>query len=316
MINIRSNFYDGVTHWYTKEIESELKKYSLPKGYKGKSADLYDHINDWCINTLNCNFHAVLLMNFSEIKKNIEKIDNKSLMQDEYLVNLLDVYSNFASEKTGVGNRKITAAKLFREAKAGRYTCPYCNSVKLDIREASTGTLSKKTKKKHTDYKECQFDHFYNKSKYPLFALSLYNLIPSCYPCNNKKSTLDISCSPFESNDISALTKFHFYPVDNRASDFDLDVIFYDGMIKNNSTLRLEQKYHNYRSDLNEIMDKIQRMNNRQNIDFMKNIYSGNLQLALESFFDCKLDTCSFYEKELSKMKSDILRKFFYVIDY
>lgn len=34
----------------------------------------------------------------------------------------------------------------------------------------------------------CELDHFYNKDDYPFFALSFYNLIPACKPCNHIKS--------------------------------------------------------------------------------------------------------------------------------
>jgi hypothetical protein len=51
-------------------------------------------------------------------------------------------------------------------------TCPYCN-------EQFTFTISGKNKKTRP-----QFDHFFNKGKHPYFALSFYNLIPSCYVCN------------------------------------------------------------------------------------------------------------------------------------
>ena len=33
-----------------------------------------------------------------------------------------------------------------------------------------------------------QFDHFFDKSDYPILSMSLYNLIPSCPICNQKKS--------------------------------------------------------------------------------------------------------------------------------
>lgn len=50
-------------------------------------------------------------------------------------------------------------------------TCPYCNRNYIYY-------LSKTSEIKP------QIDHFYSKSKYPFFALSFYNLIPSCQTCN------------------------------------------------------------------------------------------------------------------------------------
>lgn len=50
-------------------------------------------------------------------------------------------------------------------------TCPYCNRNYI-----YTTSKNKKIKP--------EIDHFYPKSKYPLIALSYYNLIPSCKSCN------------------------------------------------------------------------------------------------------------------------------------
>lgn len=51
-------------------------------------------------------------------------------------------------------------------------SCLYCNAQ-------FTFTVKEKGLKTRP-----QFDHFLNKSRHPYFALSFYNLIPSCYVCN------------------------------------------------------------------------------------------------------------------------------------
>ena len=44
---------------------------------------------------------------------------------------------------------------------------------------------------------EFTLDHYYDKGSYPYLALSLYNLIPSCYTCNSKlKKTKTIKSAP------------------------------------------------------------------------------------------------------------------------
>lgn len=54
--------------------------------------------------------------------------------------------------------------------------CPYCN-------RSFTTTITK-----DEGIRQGQFDHYRSKSDYPWFALSLYNLIPSCPFCNHIKS--------------------------------------------------------------------------------------------------------------------------------
>ena len=59
--------------------------------------------------------------------------------------------------------------------------CPYCG-------RAFTGTAKKKSTGKY--FRTNQVDHFLPKSIYPQFALSLWNLIPSCASCNNRKNDI------------------------------------------------------------------------------------------------------------------------------
>lgn len=54
--------------------------------------------------------------------------------------------------------------------------CPYCNRI-------YTVTLTENGHRSRP-----QFDHYLSKSKYPYFAVSLLNLIPSCGLCNQAKS--------------------------------------------------------------------------------------------------------------------------------
>lgn len=54
--------------------------------------------------------------------------------------------------------------------------CPYCNRQYITTYE----------KTEDDERTTADLDHFYPKSKYPLFALSLFNFIPSCHVCNSQ----------------------------------------------------------------------------------------------------------------------------------
>lgn len=62
--------------------------------------------------------------------------------------------------------------------------CPYCNRQYI----FSAGDGHKVS---------AQFDHFYNKIKYPYLALSFYNLIPCCPTCNKAKGEEHIQINPY-----------------------------------------------------------------------------------------------------------------------
>ena len=75
------------------------------------------------------------------------------------------------TEYTGISIKNWSAYQLTFHL--GTRVCCYCN-------RQYTNTLNIDNK----GYARPQLDHFYPKSKHPYFALSLYNLIPSCSTCN------------------------------------------------------------------------------------------------------------------------------------
>lgn len=81
-------------------------------------------------------------------------------------------------------------------------TCPYCNmQYTLYANESRARSVRKLAR--------FQFDHFFDKSRYPMLSMSFYNLIPSCGLCNQGKSAgkLSLNYHPYYS-DICQL--FHF----------------------------------------------------------------------------------------------------------
>ncbi len=81
-------------------------------------------------------------------------------------------------------------------------SCPYCNMhYTLYANEQHPRSVRKLSR--------FQFDHFFDKSRYPMLSMSFYNLIPSCPVCNQGKSAgqLSLSYHPYYSN-IHKL--FHF----------------------------------------------------------------------------------------------------------
>ena len=66
-------------------------------------------------------------------------------------------------------------------------TCPYCN---MHYTLYAEDYIKKRTIHKMAKF---QFDHFYSKAEYPMFSMSMYNLIPSCASCNQGKSKGELS---------------------------------------------------------------------------------------------------------------------------
>ncbi len=83
-------------------------------------------------------------------------------------------------------NNELFQYKLFSSKKLfgklvqmlGITVCPYCNRSFTTTAEKKDGTY----------HRQNQIDHYAPKSRYPWFALSLNNFVPSCGSCNHKKS--------------------------------------------------------------------------------------------------------------------------------
>ncbi len=76
---------------------------------------------------------------------------------------MIGKYKNFTAKK-----KEYNAYDLASKLQVN--VCPYCNIN-------STFTIENGTRP--------EFDHFYDKTTYPILSLSFYNLIPSCHICNS-----------------------------------------------------------------------------------------------------------------------------------
>lgn len=92
----------------------------------------------------------------------------------------------------------------------GTAICPYCDRQYITAFEIEIG---------RTKNTLATLDHFYTKSKYPLFALSLFNFIPSCYGCNSViRGEKELKIYPYQIG-FEILTHFTLKPALNRAED-------------------------------------------------------------------------------------------------
>ncbi|RBQ31802.1 hypothetical protein CRU92_06220 [Arcobacter sp. FW59] len=118
------------------------------------------------------------------------------------------------------------------------YTCYYCN---IDF--INTFKKNNETKNAFT------LDHVLEKADYPFLALSLYNLVPSCYVCNSKVKDSEIpfdNFSPTNKNfDFDERVKFKSF-ISNSNLKIEKEEDFYIKLIENYSN-----KYDEYIKSLN-----------------------------------------------------------------
>lgn len=224
-------------------IEKLYFNLGLTKKGKGKQKLLRKkpkEVDDWCrvnliIDGKAYTFPDVIKADFSTLTRIREEIDNKRLVMPvklkKYMINTL--YEIRFPRKEFVDALEVTV-------------CPYCN------RNFVNSTFDKTM---------CDLDHFYEKSEYPILAISFYNLIPVCHYCNHTKATRKItySCHDNKYKTDSLLTfDFHIRGIDFLNNKQQLGIEIYDSKeIKSNiDVLKLRELYQIHTDVLQECIKK------------------------------------------------------------
>ena len=161
------------------ELDSDFDKFYLKiigAFFKKSRTYSYKEVAKIIKVRLGISFKELLIMKPTELAKIAKVIKNNTLkFSDSEDKKFVDMYGKYRSNKLS----KIVINKI------GLKACPYCNRNYIYNFKRSDSLEA-----------TAQLDHFYDKSKYPYLALSLYNLIPSCSTCNLRKSANDVVENP------------------------------------------------------------------------------------------------------------------------
>jgi len=209
------------------------------------------------------------------IKNHLHKLMFASPLQLDYWEKVVDHYRYILSLTVAVKGKIMTLNDAllitfnydyYRERKEmlmlakmlNVKSCPYCNMHY---------TLYAENKKGEEKYAKFQFDHFIDKKTYPMFSMSLYNLIPSCGVCNNSKKNnqLSLSYHPYMSD---IYRTFRFKVKDeldllygkSKADTFEIELVptgdkkeFEDY----EKAFHLEALYSRHKDVVHEVYDKV-----------------------------------------------------------
>ena len=150
--------------------------------------------------------------------------------------------------------------------------CPYCNRNYILNFEKSKSLNA-----------TAQLDHFFDKSTYPYFSVSIFNLIPSCGICNQRKSTQQNDIyHPFESafnDDVKFRLKIkdsEFY-YNKNSLEIEVDVIKDEEKVKSHiETFNIQNLYNEHKDIALELIQKAQ-IYNESYIDELYQKYEGTL---------------------------------------
>jgi len=248
-----------------------------------------------------------------------------------YDTSLISINRGKTAELTSFGNdlKKIfdyetyrssqTCIEVFKSLEFDKSRpCPYCNIDTIEIVKYEDDTTNEEKEKALLD-----LDHFSPRCRFPFFALSFFNLIPSCIKCNQKfKSQLDFRVTthvnPYE---IALDDYFEFRTsipliVNMEPSDFNITykqkvhqgVTFPQGSIED---LKLVERLETKKEDIMRFFNAISRFNNGKNTanELAKKTLTLEYSIhdALKDFgvTDNRNDI---HRKELSKVYRDIFK--------
>lgn len=209
---------------------------------------------------------------FKEINEELSKLNIKATIEDIFVADLetlksikkfLDklniIYDGYKKSKINDKGRYVNESiykvlykkfdsldKKWLINQLGITVCPYCNRDFINNRKTSMGG---------------QLDHFYPRSKYPIFALSLYNLIPSCSACNNIKRQNKIDVSPYDTSfDFDSEIRFSYIPLSadylNDSTKLKVDIQYMNKFKKNIKNMQIDSAYEIHSDYVQELIKK------------------------------------------------------------
>ncbi len=294
MIAIQINNKQDVEKWYKDKIDSILKN------------DYYI-INRAILETFNLKYKIEEIIQFpystlEEIKNAIVSNARKFLIKEDKRFSkgnlkepwklIYDAYETFTSTKQNI--------ELI--SKIGITVCPYCNREYINNRNTAASA---------------QIDHFFPKSKYPIFAVSLYNLIPVCYACNHIKGEKEDLVSPYDDSvDFDNLIKFSYAvkSIDflQNTNEIDVDLRLLESASQNiNNNIRrlqIDKSYEIHTDYVQEIIKKAIIYNDSKVCELIldfPNLFSSReevLRIVFGNYLS-KKDLC---KRPLAKLTKDI----------
>lgn len=247
----------------------------------------------------------ILVASPKTIKEIVRWYDSLTKVEQDKFVYIKNAYANFIGKK-----KEYNAYDLAKRLNVN--VCPYCN------RNYTYTVISDK------ELSRPEFDHFYSKDKYPILALSFFNLIPSCHLCNSTlKGTAEFSINTYVYPYEESLDKHAKFLLTLLTSDFYFKEDGFDIELKPNCStdkkaqntidvFRLNEIYKHHKDIILELIQKAEMYNDSYIDELMKN-YEGTLfknrEDLLRLIFGGYITDEEIGKRPLSKLTKDILEQ-------
>lgn len=226
--------------------------------------------------------------------------NKKDTIFGKFIEKITDLYNSFMKNKC-LGKQGV--GYWFFDS-LGLDVCPYCNRNYIFTVEAD-----EYNKNRHRP----EIDHFYPKSKYPIFALSFYNFVPACPTCNHIKRDQQLKISPWEG--YTGESKEPVFRVKDMNKDPfpktpEIEII--NGEPEEISILGIDRLYNKHTDVVKDILNRIQAYNTDAYSAVLESFQGivnteGELDRMVWGNYT---DPDEFSKRPLSKLTSDILKQY------
>lgn len=267
---------------------------------------LFRKINSKEFNTFFEYFKELILMKPENMEKYVCHNKNNNPGNWEYIKSLYDLSKEISVAGKSEKINTFIVRNFINSGGKGLLVCPYCNRNYVNSRGKALGS---------------EIDHFYSKNQYPMFAISLYNFIPSCSTCNRIKGIKELKINPFLRDDTNRIKFDITIDVDGYKIDFIHDLNGAEG--KNNieelkkdviDILRLDEAYKIHDIEIKEMVKREQKFGSEYR-SFLKKIFPEE-----GSELEKKIDVLIYGDvvftpdeelvnKSLGKFKKDVYEK-------
>ncbi|MCD9617910.1 hypothetical protein [Chryseobacterium gleum] len=263
----------------SNRLSKALKSVDVSKVISAKPKDLH---------TISKNFLNLYLKGTTE--KELTK-------EDKAVLETIFNYTWFRD----IDNDIYNAYNLCHELKIE--SCVYCNRL-------YTNTI---INEKGNKIIRPTLDHWYSQKDHPILALSFYNLIPSCSPCNSSvkhDAVFDLKkhIHPYVDKDITKYYKFE-YIYDTSLKKFKISINTSHKKIKKTlEDMFIGDIYTHHQSEISDL-DILKKKYNKKYLSNLTSILGKNLteKDIYRILFGVEYDDENFYKRPLSKLKQDIL---------
>ena len=297
MINLKVNkkafdfHYSKVNELFLDILSKKYFERGKPRQKKYLSELFLNFLKDHKDNIISGLPGDLILLNKSYDSLNLT-ISEKELIKDFFL-------------NTGYKNFQKNYSKYFLDL-IGIDTCVYCN-------RNYTINLTK-------THARAELDHWFPKTQFPLFALSFYNLIPSCHSCNHIKgnpaidwnNALNEYVHPYIKEDSEGFNFDFFY--EKGIDNLKIETRCFKKSIKTNKTLEFNQIKKIYNSHSEKELRDLVNLRYKYSNNYIKILTEDtfkNLKISKEEIyrmvFGIEIEEENYHRRPFSKFKKDII---------